>query len=52
MSTYVNTCQCDSEAKQIYESLQAGLFDMSSDAHGITAALAMLFEGDLALKVR
>ena len=34
----------DSEAKQIYESLQAGLFDMSSDAHGITAALAMLFE--------
>lgn len=25
------------EAKQIYESLKAGLFDMTSDAHGITA---------------
>jgi len=26
-------------AKQIYESLQAGLFDMSSDAHGITVGI-------------
>eukprot|EP00913_Durusdinium_trenchii_P018725 g17595.t2 len=27
-------------AKQIYESLKAGLFDMTSDAHGITVGLA------------
>ncbi len=30
------------EAKQIYESLQAGLFDMTSDAHGITVIPAIL----------
>ena len=30
------------EAKQIYENLQAGMFDMSTDAHGITVPRMVL----------